>query len=218
MRFILQHGWGFSDTCWQGWLPLLPAPCSLGNRGYWGTPRPLDNPGPGSDLVLVCHSLGLHLLPRELLTSAALLVVIGGFAHFHGNDAAAGRFSRRHIQRMLSRLERDPAGLIRDLYRDCDCPEWPMDERQINTELLTRDLILLDQSRLTEAECQDLPPTLLLHGRKDRIVRPERAEELAALIRGSQLTIIDNAGHGLPFTHPGLCLDLIGDAYRRLNS
>jgi pimeloyl-ACP methyl ester carboxylesterase len=216
MRLILQHGWGFSETCWRGWLKLISSPCILGNRGYWGAPKPVDTPFPESGFVLVCHSLGLHFLSHELLSSAALLVVIGGFAHFHGNDAAAGRFTRRHIQRMLSRIESDPAGLLRDFYRDCACPDWPTDERRMDTALLTRDLILLDQSRLSEDHCQGLPPALLIHGREDRIVRPERAEELAALIKGSQTTIIDNAGHGLPFTHPGLCLDLIRDAYRTL--
>lgn len=215
MRLVFQHGWGFSGSCWRGWLERTDSPCLLGDRGYWGEPCPLDSLHPQPGFVLVTHSLGLHLLSAELLTQAALLVVVGGFAHFHGRHAADGRFSRRHLRRMLERMEKDPAGLLRDFYRDCDCGEWPINARAMRRERLTQDLLLLDQSRLDEAFCQGLPPLLLLHGRDDRIVRPERAEELAAMAKESRLMIIDQAGHGLPFTHPGRCLDLVRAVYER---
>lgn len=38
-------------------------------------------------------------------------------------------------------------------------------------------------------------PTLILHGRQDRRVRPERAEELHRGIPGSRLVILDDCGH-----------------------
>lgn len=162
-------------------------------------------------LVLVCHSLGLHFLSQDLLVQAGILVIISGFAHFHGQDHADGRFTRKHIKKMLARLEIDPSGLISDFYRDCDCQDWPVHQGMMDTSRLTEDLWLLDQSRLDEKRCRQFPATLLLHGQDDRIVRPERAEELASWIARSQVTIVDGAGHGLPFTHPSLCLDLIDD-------
>jgi pimeloyl-ACP methyl ester carboxylesterase len=170
------------------------------------------------DLVLVCHSLGLHFLSPALLARAGLVVIISGFAHFHGQRPEDGRFTRRHLARMRSRLHSDPAGLIRDFHRDCDCPAWPADPRAMDRELLDQDLTLLDQGRWPGEACRQLPPALLLHGREDRIVRPERATELAAMLPGSRVVIIDQAGHGLPFTHPGLCLEHIRAAYATITT
>ena len=110
----------------------------------------------------------------------------------------------------------DPIGLIRDFYRDCNCPDWTIDESTINTALLTRDLILLDQNQIDRVSFQGIPPVLLLHGSEDKIVRPERAVELSGIFDVSQLDIIDGAGHGLPFTHPQVCLNLIRDFYKKI--
>ena len=215
-NFIFQHGWGFSDTCWHDWTNGLSSSFLLANRGYWGPPTPIDDDFCNPGFVLVCHSLGLHFLSPRLLSQAGLLVIISGFAHFHGQTPADGRFTRKHIQKMLSRVTVDPIGLIDDFYRDCNCPALQINKRTINTSLLTQDLILLDQNRIDTFSLQDVPPVLLLHGREDRIVRPARAEELAGLFGMSQLTCIDDAGHGLPFTHPQVCLDLIRDFYNKI--
>lgn len=217
MHLVCQHGWGFSDRCWQGWLALLDAPATLGNRGYWGRPCPAEEQGPPPGFILVCHSLGLHMVSPRLLAQAKLLVVISGFAHFHGLHAESGRFSRRHIGKMRTRLHDDPADLIRDFHSDCACPDWLADPRPINPEQLDRDLTLLDTSCLTAESCHGLPPALLIQGREDRIVRPDRTTELAGMLPGSHVAIIDHAGHGLPFTHPALCLDLIRVAYNKLH-
>lgn len=208
--FIFQHGWGFSDTCWQGWIKGLSTPFLLGNRGYWGAVKPVGSDRIRPGFVLVCHSLGLHFLPPRLVSQAGLLVVISGFAHFHGQNPADGRFSRKHTQKMRSRLTVDPIGLLQDFYRDCSV-DWPIDAETMDTKLLAQDLLLLDQNRIDAHNYQRVPPVLLLHGSDDRIVRPERAEELAGMLGMAQLTVIDGAGHGLPFTHTQLCLNLIRD-------
>lgn len=205
--FLFQHGWAFSDRCWQGWLPELVS-YRLANRGYWGTAFSLDDENIQPGFVLVCHSLGLHFLSSRLLSQASMLVVISGFAHFHGANPFAGRFSRKHVRKMLVRLSVDPAGLIQDFHRDCELP-WQLDERAENRSLLANDLSLLDTSYIDQSRFAELPPVLQLHGREDRIVRPERAEELAAILGTIQLTFVDGSGHGLPFAHPQVCLALI---------
>lgn len=210
-RFVFQHGWGFSSSCWDGWINFVPSPVHLGNRGYWGTKILYDTADIQPGFILVCHSLGIHLVPQALICQAKLVVVIGGFAHFHGETAADGRFTRRHVQRMLSRLKIEPEQLIRDFHRDCDYPESPSGSKTINTSLLAQDLQILNESRLTRSSCQQWPPTLIIHGQNDRIVIPQRGVELAALTKTGRVKIIDGAGHGLPFSHPRLCLNLILD-------
>lgn len=204
MPFLLQHGWGFAADCWRGWLTRLPGTVLLADRGYWHTPAQPATPPPG--LVVICHSLGLHLLGPDLLAQARLLVIVSGFAHFHGVTPADGRFSRRHVQRMAARLGTDPRALLRDFYRDCDCAHWPLPSQDPNITLLAQDLTLLDQGHWHWPASATPPPTLILHGRHDKIVRPQRAEELADLLPGSHVVLIDQAGHGLPFTHADTCM------------
>ncbi|MDP2107046.1 MAG: alpha/beta hydrolase [Desulfobulbaceae bacterium] len=216
MRFVFQHGGGFSSSCWNGWLDLLDAPAILGNRGYWDTSVLLNNSDIQPDSILICHSLGIHLVPQDLIHMADMVVIISGFAHFHGDTVADGRFTKRHVQRMLSRLATEPEQLIRDFHRDCEFTESLIHVKTINTALLTSDLQVLNESRLEKSYCQRWPPTLLIHGRDDRIISPLRAEELAVLPKKSQLRIIDGAGHGLPFNQPSLCLNLIVDFYRHI--
>lgn len=214
MYFIFQHGWGFSNSCWNSWLDLLNSPSTLGNRGYWGIPVLFNNGEIQPDSILVCHSLGIHLVPQSMLRMAKMVVIISGFAHFHGETMADGRFTKRHVQRMLARLTTEPVQLIRDFYRDCGCSAPPAGYKTMNTSLLAADLQILDESRLEKSYCQEWPPTLLIHGRDDRIVPLQRAEAFATFPKTSSLAIIDGAGHGLPFNQPRLCLNLILDFYR----
>lgn len=109
---------------------------------------------------------------------------------------------------MLGRMSTDPSGLIQDFHRACGLPHQ-VDERAINTALLTQDLVLLDTSCIDRLSFAGLPPVLQLHGRDDRIVHPDRAEELASILGTKQLSVIGGAGHGLPFTHPHVCLNII---------
>jgi pimeloyl-[acyl-carrier protein] methyl ester esterase len=44
-------------------------------------------------------------------------------------------------------------------------------------------------------------PTLIIHGKKDRIIPTGASEYLSRNIAGSKLHLIENAGHALPMTH-----------------
>jgi proline iminopeptidase len=59
-------------------------------------------------------------------------------------------------------------------------------------------------TRLLLARCADVPrvPTLLLHGRADRVCRPEAAEQLHHALPGSRLQWLDNVGHDA--AHPSM--------------
>lgn len=45
-------------------------------------------------------------------------------------------------------------------------------------------------------------PTLLLWGAEDKIIPVRIAEEMNKLIKNSKLVVVDNARHGVPWTHP----------------
>lgn len=207
LALLCQHGWAFAWSCWRGWESLRspPATVAYGCRGYFQAAGREPFLGEGVRKVIVAHSLGAHLLAAELLAEADLLVLIGGFRHFHGDEARDGVLSRRHLQRMGRRLAEEPAALVADFYRDCQAPFLPPAAAEINVARLAADLRLLDGSELDLALLAALPRVLLLHGRQDRIVPWRRAAQLEERLPNATLALAEEGGHGLPFTAAAWC-------------
>jgi|GEM_PF-1948268 len=218
-HFFLQHGWGFNQGSFHQWSDHIKSgSVTLLERGYLGDP-PVSFTEEQSDkgIVLVCHSLGVHFFSFEQLMSVDLLVILSGFASFHGLHLnGGGLISRKHIARMQRRLKQEPEKLLSDFYRDCSWPGELPDFGKINVDLLAEDLHLLDTATLQHEEVLAERKVLILHGAYDRIVSLERAAELQALMPQSTLRVINEAGHGLPFTHTRQCLANINEQLRQL--
>ena len=114
---VAQHGWGFGAWCWDRWRDVLPANFALHcpDRGYFGPAVEVK----ARPRIVLAHSLGLHLLSSQLCATAELIVVISGFRSFHSASARQARRSRRTVEQMLVRLEREPAALLADFYGRC---------------------------------------------------------------------------------------------------
>ena len=117
---VAQHGWGFGAWCWDRWRDVLPANFALHcpDRGYFGPAVEVE----ARPRIVLAHSLGLHLLSSQLCATAELIVVISGFRSFHAASARQARRSRRTVEQMLVRLEREPAALLADFYARCGAP------------------------------------------------------------------------------------------------
>ena len=212
---VAQHGWGFGAWCWDRWRDVLPANFALHcpDRGYFGPAVEVE----ARPRIVLAHSLGLHLLPPQLCEAAELIVVISGFRSFHAASARQARRSRRTVEQMLMRLEREPAALLADFYARCGAPSdsdstelaevrWP---GAIDVGSLRRDLELLQESVLELATIPAAAQVLILHGSRDRVVPVERAEELGELLPNSELAIVAEAGHALPLTHVRACWERV---------
>ncbi len=209
INFIFQHGWGFSASVWNDWIQYLETDYyQFLDRGYFG--KEIEPQMADCVNVLISHSLGLHLC-EPWLANIDCLIIISGFEHFHGLDKAAGRFSRRHVKRMLARLDTDTQGLLHDFYNDCQYPLSPPAIYAFNQSLLRKDLNLLDSNFVDINRLQEFERILILHGRNDKIVSPDRALELQRKLPNSVIEFIDDAGHGLPFTHSLACWQLISN-------
>jgi len=206
INIFLQHGWGFDHGCWQKFCEQAPADArvSTGERGYFAGRAVAAPPARQGILVTVAHSLGLHLLAEDTLVATDLLVVVGGFVHFHGNQPQEGRFSRRHVQRMLTQLTKDPVGLVAKFQIECQYDSSLREGQRLNRDLLADDLRLLDKHHLTLAPLRQIPKILVIHGEDDRIVPRGRGEYLARAL-GAEFYAIEGAGHGLIFTHADIC-------------
>lgn len=208
---VAQHGWGFGAWCWDRWRDVLPAGFALHcpDRGYFG-PAVAVAVRPR---IVLAHSLGLHLLPPQLC-AAELIVVISGFRSFHSSCDRQARRSRRTVEQMLARLEREPAALLADFYARCGVSSeghWP---EVVDADGLRRDLQLLQESVLELSAILAAAQVLILHGSRDRVVPVERAEELRELLPNSALAIVAEAGHALPLTHARACWERVEWAWR----
>ena len=215
VEVVAQHGWGFGAWCWDRWRDALPAGFALHcpDRGYFG-PAVVVAAQPR---IVLAHSLGLHLLSPQLC-AAELIVVISGFRSFHSACARQARRSRRTVEQMLARLEREPAALLADFYARCSAPpdsRWP---EAIDIGSLRRDLQLLQESVLELTAIPAAAQVLILHGSRDRVVPVERAEELCELLPNSELAIVAEAGHALPLTHAHACWERVERAWREMQS
>ncbi len=147
---VLQHGWGFDASFWEGWDGVRL------DRGYFGNPMQEIPPGP---LTLIAHSAGVHLVDPDLLKRCTRLVIISGF---QGPIPS--------VDLMKQRLRSRDKGVLVDFYRRCFRPErreWLVPET-IDWDLLERDLDLLGNP---------LPPCLRLHGSKDAVAPGEGHSE-----------------------------------------
>lgn len=209
---VAQHGWGFGAWCWDGWRAVLPANFVLycPDRGYFGPATEVA----ARPRIVLAHSLGLHLLAPQLWAAAELVVVISGFRSFHSACARQARRSRRTVEQMLARLEREPAPLLADFYARCDAPPDRCWSGAIDGDRLRRDLLLLQENALELSALPGTAEVLVLHGSRDRVVPVERAEELCELLPNSALAIVAEAGHALPLTHVEACWEQIERAWR----
>lgn len=209
---VAQHGWGFGAWCWDRWRDVLPANFALHcpDRGYFG-PAVAVSVRPR---IVLAHSLGLHLLSPQLWATAELIVIISGFRSFHSACDRQARRSRRTVEQMLVRLEREPAALLADFYARCGSPPDSPWTGIIDADGLRRDLHLLQESVLELAAIPAAAQVLILHGSRDRVVPVERAEELRELLPNSAFAIVAEAGHALPLTHVRACWERIERAWR----
>ena len=99
-----------------------------------------------------------------------------------------------------------PAGQVPPRYANLydltflrEQPEWVAQDARHFGKMPLHAIHRQDQAVRNHRACERLleidQPALIIHGRQDRMVPAERAEELAAGIRNSELHILEPAGH-----------------------
>lgn len=211
---IAYHGWGFDRTCWQPWKNLLAQrgdDLITSDRGYFhSSSLPLTSPTADYRTILIAHSYGLHLCPSEQLQRADLLVLFSSFLAFHPQSKVKRRRSLLMLSQMMTQFETSPQSVLETFRTKCYYPvPWERSSdsnKALNSELLLHDLKDLNICSLDVSLLKKIPKILILHGAQDRIVSVEKGRELFEhLPDNSQYIEIEQAGHGLPFTHIDTC-------------
>jgi pimeloyl-ACP methyl ester carboxylesterase len=142
----------------------------------------LDHPGCCSKLVLACtYAFNMASFREKIEGHAApLLIRALGMRRFASLVFSVG------MDECSAERKEWLAGLIANQDRDLMLSAW------------SAAMAFDSRRRLGEIRC----PTLVLTGSKDDAVPMHHARMLHEGIRGSELVVIEGAGHGLIWTHP----------------
>jgi pimeloyl-[acyl-carrier protein] methyl ester esterase len=222
LQVIAMHGWAGTAATWDPWLPAALARgwrwCS-GERGYGAAPPPLPSWQPQGLRVLIAHSLGVHLLPPELLAAAERVVLLASFGRFVP-PGREGRPLRVALAAMDAALADTPdssasalraQAMLRDFLVQAAAPDpvslmpaGPADQ-PLNAsarQLLRRDLALLAATADLPAGFPEAVPVLLVEAGDDRIVAPAARDLLAQRLPGAERLVLVGAGHAFLSTPP----------------
>ena len=211
---IAYHGWGFNRACWQPWKDLFAQQGEdllMSDRGYFiSSSLPITSLTTDHRTVVLAHSYGLHLCPVEQLQRADLLILFSSFLSFHPQLQSKRRRSHSMLSQMMTQFEANPQSVLETFKTKCYHPVlWERSadfSKALNSELLLHDLKDLDICSSDISLLKKIPKVLILHGVQDRIVSVEKGRELFEhLPDNSQYIEIEQAGHGLPFTHTDAC-------------
>ena len=207
---VAMHGWCGDQRSWEAWLPHWQArgwKVSCGERGYGQqSPQQPSWPQAGGPKVVIAHSLGPHLLARELLEQADAVVLLTSFGRFVP-PGREGRPLQIALQAMAHELAgNQPETMLQTFLQRVAAPQ-PVELLQTTPASsalgagglvqLQNDLALLSRSNgLPEG----FPPgarVLLVQAGQDQIVVPAARQALEQALPHADVLTLAQAGHAL---------------------
>lgn len=197
LRF--EHGWAHDAGVWA---PLRAAladwPQQAADAGYFGPA--VEPPADGAPVVAIGHSLGFLKILQSPAPGCIAYIAINGFARFAGGADYPPGVAPRLLERMLARLELDPAAVVDDFRRRAGSAPHTGTPRP---EPLRHDLRRLREADERQALAASRLPLLALAGTADPIVPPALTRAQFAACAG--LHWRDGGGHLLPTSDPDWC-------------
>ena len=212
MQLIAMHGWAGDSHGWAPWHQACQArgwTWQSGDRGYGSLsqaePHWNEEPPKASQRrVVIAHSMGVHLLPAEVLSQADAVVLLASFGRFIP-EGKAGRPMRLAIEAMAGQLrsERGETMLADFLARAAA----PADPALLSPTPFDSGLSAIGRQRLSHdldalARTSGLPDgfphqarVLLVEAGSDQIVAREATEALAACLPQADRIALQGAGH-----------------------
>lgn len=201
MRYLLCHGFGFSNGYWDNLLPYLD-----GEYEFWR-----DNfiVREGQAYVGIGHSLGFLKLNNSGIKFKAL-IGIQSFLNFCGNDPVRRKRLQKNLDRMIMQCKRDRDRLLEFFYSLCGYTGAGY--TGLNRELLIADLLLM-KNRYEHCGC----PTLIIGSAGDAVVENWILQDDFAGHSNIKLRYIDHDHHTLGFDRPNEVFELIKGFLREVD-
>jgi pimeloyl-[acyl-carrier protein] methyl ester esterase len=216
-RLIFISGWGATARIWSQVAKELDErfPCSflswrdgLSGDAAW---QRLFEEDTGSALLIGWSLGGLLALQAALAfpQQCSGLVLVGATPRMTSDGAYPG-VSPKVLKRMILKLARDRDTVLEDFAANALFPcnkvacakDFTAMAEGFETAELMRGLEFLAETDLRARLHEIAVPVRILHGVCDRIIPVDQASWLHQHLRGSALTLVEEAGHFLPMLHP----------------
>jgi 8-amino-7-oxononanoate synthase len=227
VQLIAMHGWAGDGGHWQAWQPAAASRgwgLQLGERGYGQRPAVLPPWPLHGRKGLICHSLGLHLVPPEVLAASEAVVLLASFGRFVP-PGAAGRPLRIALAGMAAELQESGdeltdslraqhllqrflrkvlgpgagAGVQAGIGPPPGAPPGPAAQPigPAGRDRLRCDLELLARLTALPASFPRQVPVLLLEAADDPIVHPAARDRLRQELPQAQVKLLSGLGHAM---------------------
>ena len=212
MQLIAMHGWAGDSHGWAPWRQACQArdwSWQSGDRGYGYLDQVEPHwheapPSASQRRVVIAHSMGVHLLPAEVLSQADAVVLLASFGRFIP-EGKAGRRLRLAIEAMAGQLRSDRGEtMLADFLARAAAPADPalMSPTPFDAGLSAIGRQRLSQDLDALAHTSGLPDgfphqarVLLVEAGADQIVEREATEALAACMPQADRITLQGAGH-----------------------
>jgi len=215
-QIISQHGWGLDQSMWnkvkeefirQNWI------WQDNNRGYYSDPHVkvnwIKDDSENNKKVVICHSLGIHLIGKEILREASHIVLINSFYNFIPSNNES-KITMRTLLRMEKKIN---SGEVRFMLEEFISRSFMPNQvdikfksifnlksKQINLKNLLKDFQKLYLQKSTFSLFSKNTDILVIKSKNDLILKDYASDELVYLLNNSQinkpkLVQIEGQGH-----------------------
>ena len=215
-QIISQHGWGLDQSMWnkvkeefirQNWI------WQDNNRGYYSDPHVkvnwIKDDSENNKKVVICHSLGIHLIGKEILREASHIVLINSFYNFIPSNNES-KITMRTLLRMEKKIN---SGEVRFMLEEFISRSFMpnqvdikfksifnLNSKQINLKRLLKDFQKLYFQPSTFDLFSEHAEVLIIKSKNDFILKEYASNEFINLLNNSQinkpkLVQIENQGH-----------------------
>ncbi len=219
VQLIAMHGWAGDGGHWQAWRPAAIARgwgLQVGERGYGQRPADLPQWPSHGRKGLICHSLGVHLVPPEVLAASDAVVLLASFGRFvppgaegrslrialagmaaelreTGDEVTSGLRAQQLLRRFVNKVLGPGAG------DGVEAPPGPVDQPigAAGRDRLRRDLDLLGGLTALPASFPRQVPVLLLEAGDDAIVHRAARDRLRQELPGARVKLLAGTGHAM---------------------
>ena len=223
VQLIAMHGWAGDGGHWQAWQPAATSRgwgLQLGERGYGQLPALLPPWRLHGRKGLICHSLGVHLVPPEVLAASEAVVLLASFGRFvppgaagrplrialagmaaelqeSGDELTDSLKAQQLLQRFLRKVLGPGAGA--GVQAGDGAPPGPADQPigAAGRDRLRCDLELLGRLTALPASFPRQVPVLLLEAADDPIVHPAARDRLRQELPHAQVKLLAGLGHAM---------------------
>ena len=215
-QIISQHGWGLDQSIWvklkeefirQNWA------WQDNDRGYYSDScvkvKWIKNDSDKNKKVALCHSLGTHLIGKEILKEASHIILINSFLNFipSNNESIITMRTLRRMERKINTSE--VQFMLEEFISRSFMPNqvdirfksiFNLESKQINMKSLLKDFQKLYLQQSTFNLFSENAEVLIIKSKNDFILKEYAFNEFINLLNNSQtnkpkLVQIENQGH-----------------------